>query len=1123
MKGKGVRGAIRLLIPSLLVAGLLLGAAVTVPLFYETTIVAGHGRVDSIAMWVAPTPAQSILYITDKTKNYLEKHDPVLNKFLGRLGSTGSGPGQLRYPNGVDIGYNVPTGSGVRDLLIVSDRDNNRLAIWSVPDETYMGSVTEAGMIEPYGVATYWDGDQFQVFVTDNGGPTDDVLVFNLLPQGQGVRGVLQQTFATQTVLESITIDPYHRRILLCDESRRDVMVLDLSGNLLQRFGQGYFVKEPEGIQLYDTGEGAGYILVSDQIASPAQFEVFDRRTFAWLGNFTGSTRDTDGIEIVQAALPNLPNGSFFAQNTDRNAHCYDWGAIASALGLQTVMIDYRFRPKASLTLDQPNGGEALPVDSTYTITWTAEHSYLADRVKIEYSGDDGQTWQVLAAQTENDGQFQWPVETAPTSIARLRIADATDGQPSDESDSTFKIIGPPAQIKVTGGDCQTGRPGTTLPNALEVKITDINGNAVSGAAVTFQITAGNGSLSTTQPVLTALNGRAQTQLTLGPEHGSNSVSASVANLDSTVTFEAWADVEEFASNAAWRKMASAASVTGNNPPGRAIDGNDCSFWASGALASGDQTAWLLVDLAVPQLIDRAAIKWDGNFFAREYAFQLSSDSANWTTVHTQAAGMGGTERFVFPAAMARYVRVHLTEARKNLYRIDELQVAAPPAEDSTLLQSPTGSEAWKVDSSYAITWATELINPSNPVKVEYSADAGGSWQVLATSEPNTGLYLWRVDVEPTSTAMIRISDATDRYPSDISDSTFKIIGQPAQIKVTGGDCQSGRSGATLPAALEVKVTDLNGNAVSEAAVTFTVSSGEGTLATAQPVRTALNGRAAAILALGPLPGTTTVQAQVTGLDSTVIFAARADSEAFPVNLAFAKTATASSASGRNSAARAVDGSECTFWASAPLNALAPTQWLMVDLQEPQTLTGFAIKWDGNYFAQKYEIQYSTDQQEWKTIFTDQAGSGGTLRFQSPPVTAQYVRIYMTENRKNYYRIDELEILSAGSDSLAKARPGAAGKALAAWQHPQQFLLEQNYPNPFNPATTITYSVPEESAVKLQVYNLAGQIVATLVNRRVPAGRHQATFDAAALPTGVYIAVLRAGDFTQTRRLIYMK
>ncbi len=1122
MKGKGFRGAIRHMIPSLLVASLLLGAAVTVPLFYETTIVAGHGRVDSIAMWVAPTPTQSILYITDKTKNYLEKHDPVLNKFLGRLGSTGSGPGQLRYPNGVDVGYNVPTGSGVRDLLIVADRDNNRLAIWSVPDETYMGSVTDPAMIEPYGVATYWEGDQFQVFVTDNGGPTDDVLIFNLLPQGQGVQGVLQRTFATQTVLESITIDQYHRRILLCDESRREVMVLDLYGNLLQRFGQGYFVKEPEGIQIYETGAGTGYVIVSDQIASPTEYEVFDRRTFAWLGKFSGSTRDTDGIEIVQAALPNLPNGSFFAQNTDRNAHCYDWGAIASALGLQTAFVDYRGRPEARLNLQRPTGGEALQVDSTYIITWTAENSHLAERVTIEYSGDGGLSWQVLVAQTENDGQFSWRVDAAPTSTARVRIADATDGQPSDESDSTFKIIGPPAQIKVTGGDCQSGRPGTTLPNALEVKITDINGNAVSGAAVTFQVTAGDGSLSTTQPVLTALNGRAQTQLTLGPAHGSNTVSASVGNLDSTVVFEAWADVEEFASNAAWRKRASASSVTGNNPPGRATDGNNCSFWASGALASGDQTAWLLVDLDTPQLIDRATIKWDGNFFARAYAFQLSSDSANWTTVYTQAAGKGGTERFVFPAAMARYVRLHMTEARKNLYRVNELQIA-PAAADSTILQSPTGSEAWKVDSSYAITWARELINPNNPVKLEYSADAGESWQVLSSSEPNTGLYLWRVNVEPTSAALIRLSDAIDRYPSDICDSTFKIIGQPAQIKVTGGDCQSGRPGATLPAALEVKVTDRNGNAVSDAAVTFTVSSGEGTLVTAQPVRTALNGRAAAILALGALPGTTTVQAKVAGLDSTVIFTALADSEAFPVNLAFAKTATASSASGRNSAARAVDGSACTFWASGPLNTSEPTQWLMVDLQEPQTLTGFAIKWDGNYFAQRYEIQSSTDQQEWQTIFADQAGAGGTLRLQSPPVTAQYVRIYMTGNRKNYYRIEELEILGAGSDSLAKGRPGAAENALAAWRHPQQFLLEQNYPNPFNPATTITYSVPEASVVKLQVYNLAGQIVATLVNRRMPAGRHQATFNAAALPTGVYIAVLRAGDFTQARRLIYTK
>ncbi|MDZ7268052.1 MAG: phytase [candidate division KSB1 bacterium] len=1123
MKGKGSRGATRFVMPVVLAAGLVLGATVTVPLFYETTIVAGHGRVDSIAMWVAPNPEQSILYITDKTKNCLEKHDPVRNKFLGYLGSTGSGPGQLRYPNGVDVGYNVPTGSGERDLLIVADRDNNRLAIWSVPDETYMGSVSHPDMIEPYGVATYWDEDQFQVFATDNGGPTDDVFVFNIVPQGQGVQGVLQRKIATQTILESLTIDQYHRRILLCDEARSEVMVLDLAGNLLQRFGLGHFVREPEGIQIYDTGNGTGYIVVSDQIASPTEYEVFDRQTFACLGNFSGSTRDTDGIEIVQTALSNLPNGSLFAQNTDRNAHCYDWGAIASALGLQTAFVDYHHRPAARLTLQMPNGGEALQVDSTYTITWTAENAHLADTVRIEYSQDGGATWQVLAAQTANDGEFTWQVRVAPTSTACLRIADARDGRPSDMSDSTFKIIGPPAQIKITGGSCQSGRPSTNLPAALEVKVTDSNGNAVSGALVTFEITAGNGSLSTTGPVRTALNGRAQTLLTLGPHHGANRVTASVTTLDTIVTFEAQADVEEFANNIARDKAAQASRTAGNNVPGRAVDGNDCSFWASGALGNGSQTAWLLVDLAASFAVDRAAIKWDGSFFARKYEVQLSSDSVNWTTVYTQVAGTGGTERFVFPAATARYVRVYMTEAKKNIYRIAELEIAQSAAGDSILLQSPNGGEAWQVDSSYAITWDASRINPGSLVRVEYSADAGASWQVLAANAPNTGSYLWQVNTAPTSTALIRIADAGDRYPIDTGDSTFKIIGPPAQMKVTGGDCQSGRPGTTLPAALTVKVTDRNGNAVPGAAVTFTVSSGAGTLSPAQPVRSGLNGRAASSLTLGPEPGVTKVQARVAGLDTVLLFTARADSQAFAVNAACGKTATASSTNGGNSAARAVDGSECSYWASGPLTTVSTTQWLMVDLQSAQVLTDVAIKWDGNFFATAYEIQLSMDQLGWQTVFAEQAGTGGTVRLELPPITAQYVRVYMTGNRKNCYRIAELEIQSAAPGSQAQGVTSAGEGAAAALQPPGALQLEQNYPNPFNPTTTLTFRVPEAGMVKLQVYNLAGQVIATLVNRWVPAGVHHVTFDASALPTGVYVAVLHSGSFTQTRRLVYMK
>ncbi|HSD63951.1 MAG TPA: T9SS type A sorting domain-containing protein [Ignavibacteriaceae bacterium] len=85
------------------------------------------------------------------------------------------------------------------------------------------------------------------------------------------------------------------------------------------------------------------------------------------------------------------------------------------------------------------------------------------------------------------------------------------------------------------------------------------------------------------------------------------------------------------------------------------------------------------------------------------------------------------------------------------------------------------------------------------------------------------------------------------------------------------------------------------------------------------------------------------------------------------------------------------------------------------------------------------------------------------------------------------------------------------------------YVLNQNYPNPFNPSTTIQYNVPQQSYINLTVYNIIGQRIAVLVDGEKDAGFYSLEFNAAGLPSGIYIYRLQSSAFTQTRKMILLK
>ena len=102
------------------------------------------------------------------------------------------------------------------------------------------------------------------------------------------------------------------------------------------------------------------------------------------------------------------------------------------------------------------------------------------------------------------------------------------------------------------------------------------------------------------------------------------------------------------------------------------------------------------------------------------------------------------------------------------------------------------------------------------------------------------------------------------------------------------------------------------------------------------------------------------------------------------------------------------------------------------------------------------------------------------------------------------------------------AARAAPERAALSQEAPASFSLAANYPNPFNPQTTIRLEVPDASEVRLVVYDVLGRQVRVLIDGTVPAGVHEAVFEARDLSSGVYLYQLETpkGQFTRTMLLV---
>ena len=107
--------------------------------------------------------------------------------------------------------------------------------------------------------------------------------------------------------------------------------------------------------------------------------------------------------------------------------------------------------------------------------------------------------------------------------------------------------------------------------------------------------------------------------------------------------------------------------------------------------------------------------------------------------------------------------------------------------------------------------------------------------------------------------------------------------------------------------------------------------------------------------------------------------------------------------------------------------------------------------------------------------------------------------------------------------ALGLMQPRLGEQESSSLGKPAEFGFGQNFPNPFNPTTVIRYQLPKSSPVLLEVFNVLGERVATLVDGMKEAGYHEVVWDASNLPSGMYICRVQAGGFVAHRRLVFLK
>lgn len=293
-----------------------------------------EGRnVDSMAFWIAPRKAESLILLTEKAGNEVMVFRPNKQaEFVRRFG-------EFKRPNAIVVVQNVKLGKKKMDLAFITERDANKVSVYSIPNFEKIGEFAQ-DVPQPMGISIYRNKKNLQAFVVAKRAEGNEkVIRFRITEENGKIAGIREISFGAELTpnQETVFVDSKTRTVFVADETAKNIKVYNLDGVLQKTFGDGIFQAQVEGIALAECGKRR--ILIATDQLDITEFEVFDLNGFKHLGTVVTTASRTDGIALTQARLPDFPKGLFVAQTDPDDtgglrAEFYDLGEFLRRVGV---------------------------------------------------------------------------------------------------------------------------------------------------------------------------------------------------------------------------------------------------------------------------------------------------------------------------------------------------------------------------------------------------------------------------------------------------------------------------------------------------------------------------------------------------------------------------------------------------------------------------------------------------------------------------------------------------------------------------------------------------------------------------------------------------------------------